>query len=93
MHGHLCGLTDFELPSLDKGKEFPFRSEISLKPLIDFWTRAADGNTAKGAMARMVAEEVKKAPELLETITSCAALAPHKDLLDPSSCAGSTRRR
>ncbi|HEY7517644.1 MAG TPA: GAF domain-containing protein [Methylomirabilota bacterium] len=82
MHGHLCGVTDLQ-PDLTSGTaEFPFRFEISLKPLIDFWTRAADGGSAKGAIARMVAEEIKKAPELLEPITSCSPIARHKDLLD-----------
>jgi GAF domain-containing protein len=82
MDGHLCGLADFNLPAVDGGKGFPFRSEISLKPLIDFWLRAADGGTPKGAVAQMVAEEIKKAPELLEPITDCAVIARHKDLLD-----------
>jgi len=80
MHGHLCGVTDLQ-PAL-AGADFPFRSEISLRPLIDFWTRAADGGSAKGALARMVADEVKKAPELQGPITSCSAIAQHKELLD-----------
>lgn len=79
MHGHLCGVTDLQ-PAL-AGADFPFRSEISLRPLIDFWTRAADGGSAKGALARMVADEVKKAPEL-QGRTSCSAIAQHKELLD-----------
>jgi hypothetical protein len=82
MHGHLCGVTDLQPALAGAAADFPFRSEISLKPLIDFWTRAADGGSAKGALARMVAEEVKKAPELLTPITSCSTIAQHKDLLD-----------
>jgi hypothetical protein len=82
MQGHLCGITSFPVDITDKAGDFPFRSEISLKPLIDFWTRAAGDGAAKGAVARMVAEEVAKAPELLETITSCAQIEQHKDLLD-----------
>ena len=82
MHGHLCGVTDLQPALTGAATDFPFRSEISLEPLIDFWTRAADGGSAKGTLARMVAEEVKKAPELLAPITSCTTLAQHKDLLD-----------
>jgi GAF domain-containing protein len=82
MDGHLCGVTDLELLATVQKSTFPFRTEISLKPLIDFWTRAADGGAAKGALARMVAEEIKKAPELLETITSCSAIARNKDVID-----------
>jgi GAF domain-containing protein len=82
MQGHLCGVTDLQ-PALPSGAgDFPFRSEISLRPLIDFWTRAADAGSAKGALARIVAEEVKKAPELLAPITSCSTVAQHKELLD-----------
>jgi hypothetical protein len=81
MQGHLCGITDLHLAET-RSSGFPFRTEISLKPLIDFWTRAADSGSVKGALARMVAEEVKKAPELLEPITSCAAIERHKELLD-----------
>jgi hypothetical protein len=82
MHGHLCGVTDLQPALTGVGTDFPFRCEISLRPLIDFWTRAADGGSAKGALARMVADEVKKAPELLAPITSCATIAQHKELLD-----------
>jgi len=82
MQGHLCGATDFQLLDSVRTSAFPFRTEISLKPLIDFWTRAADAETAKGALARIVAEEIKKAPELLGTITSSSVIAQHQDLLD-----------
>jgi hypothetical protein len=82
MQGHLYGVTDLQPALTSAAADFPFRSEISLKPLIDFWTRAADGGSAKGALARMVAEEVNKAPELLAPITSCSTIAQHKELLD-----------
>jgi GAF domain-containing protein len=82
MQGHLCGVTNLQPAPASSATDFPFRSEISLRPLIDFWTRAADAGSAKGALARMVAEEVTKAPELLAPITDCAAIAQHKELLD-----------
>jgi GAF domain-containing protein len=82
MQGHLCGVTDLQPALTSAAGDFPFRSEISLRPLIDFWTRAADAGSAKGALARIVAEEVKQAPELLAPITSCSTVAQHKELLD-----------
>ena len=51
MQGHLCGVTDLQ-PVLDShAGDFPFRSEISLKPLIDFWTRVGDTGSAKSITA------------------------------------------
>jgi len=39
----------------------PFRTVLSLKPLIDFWTRLAERqDSAKGAVARVIAAEVAK---------------------------------
>ena len=82
MQGFLCGVSDLSSAAVQPSADFPFRSEITLEPLIDFWTRAADGDSIKGALARMVADQVKQAPELLETITRCEVLARHRDLLD-----------
>jgi len=75
-------MTDLQLAPGVASKAFPFRTEVSFKPLIDFWTRAADGGSAKSALARIVADEIKNAPELMEPITSCATIARHKDLID-----------
>src|SRR5882672_7873186 len=61
----------------------PFRTVLSLKPLIDFWTRLAERqDSAKGAVARVIAAEVAKVPELLEPLTDCALTERHEDLLD-----------
>src|SRR4030095_1529265 len=63
--------------------EFPFRCELSLEPLITFWTRsrAAEG-PAKAALARIVAEEVRGAPELMGTITDHSLIERHPGLID-----------
>jgi len=54
---------------------FPFRSELSLAPLIAFWTKtSADGPPGKAALARIVAEQLEKATELLEPIHDVAIL-------------------
>ena len=59
----------------------PFRFELSLEPLIRFWTRGADEGGACGAISRLVNEEVRKAPELLGVIQDPAVLQRHRDLL------------
>ena len=62
---------------------FPFRCELSLAPLIDFWTKKlGDEHTPKGAIAHIVSEAVRDAPGLLGTIDDPAVLAPHRDLMD-----------
>jgi hypothetical protein len=61
---------------------FPFRCELSLEPLIDFWTRtlAAEGR-AQAALARIVGEEVRGAPELTGTIADASVIERHRDLV------------
>jgi hypothetical protein len=62
---------------------FPFRRELSLKPLVDFWLGDAtcEGGvcTALGAVVR---DAVAKAPALLEPITDLAVLEKHPDVVD-----------
>ena len=62
---------------------FPFRTEFSLGPLIDFWTRAGDdANSARSAIARLVSDHIKEAPGLAGAITDPAVLERHRDLVD-----------
>jgi hypothetical protein len=69
--------------ALDVGVSgLPFRFELSLDPLISFWTRSADHDGSCGAVSRLVGEEVRKAPELLGVIEDPAVLERHRDLLD-----------
>jgi GAF domain-containing protein len=64
-------------------KGFPFRSELSLAPLIAFWSQMSTRqDSAKGALARIVGQEVAKAPELLGTIDDLTVLERHQELLD-----------
>jgi GAF domain-containing protein len=60
----------------------PFRTELSLQPVIDFWARTADEDSPKGAVARVIAEQVRQAPDLLGPLTDCSLLERHADLLD-----------
>jgi len=65
------------------GGGFPFRTEFSLGPLIDFWLRAGDDESPIcSALARLVGAEIQKAPELAGTITDPAVLERHGDLVD-----------
>src|SRR2546427_53907 len=62
--------------------DFPFKVELSLAPLIDFWTKEMRGtNPIKGVLARMVEEELGKAPELLEPLGDLAVVARHRELI------------
>jgi hypothetical protein len=63
--------------------DFPFRCEMSLEPLIAYWTRtvAAEG-PAKAAISRVVADQVRGAPELAGTIEDPSVIERHRDLVD-----------
>src|SRR5919198_2942780 len=65
------------------GNGFPFRSEPSLAPLVRFWTDPlAGGNSIKAAVARVVADEIAKAPELLQPFADAKAIARHEKLVE-----------
>ncbi len=63
--------------------EFPFRTELSLEPLLAFWAEEF-GNvlSPKGRFASIVREEVEKAPELLASIPDLSVIARHRELID-----------
>jgi hypothetical protein len=60
----------------------PFRTELSLKPVIDFWTRMAGEDSPKGAVARVIAEQVRRVPELSGPLTDCSVCERHDDVID-----------
>ena len=63
--------------------EFPFRTEFSLAPQIDFWTRTTpDAPPARTAIARLVGEQIHRAPELASPITDPGVLDRHRELVD-----------
>ena len=62
---------------------FPFLTEFSLGPLIDFWTRTDhDASPACAAIARLVRDQVRDAPALAGAIADPAVLEQHIDLVD-----------
>src|SRR5438874_5364258 len=63
--------------------DFPFKVELSLGPLIDFWTKEMPrAHPVKGVLARMVEEELRTAPELREPIEDLSVVARHQQLVD-----------
>ena len=62
--------------------EFPFRTELSLAPLIRYWEHEiADGCSVLASVARTVLDQVAQAPELAGPVTDLTAVRAHDDLL------------
>jgi putative methionine-R-sulfoxide reductase with GAF domain len=75
-------MTDLQQALTDDIAGVPFRTEVSLQPVIDFWTRMAGRDSAKGAVARVIAAELAKVPELTGPLTDCSIVERHADLMD-----------
>jgi len=81
--GNGSGSIDLQTALRAAGAGFPFRSELSLAPLIAFWTREpAGGGSPKAEMARIISEAVRGAPDLLRPIGGPEVLARHGELVD-----------
>ena len=62
---------------------FPFKSELSLVPLLKFWEKKfGDDTSPKGAFVRTVREQVSQVPELLGPITDVGVVDRHRQLVD-----------
>jgi hypothetical protein len=62
---------------------FPFRRELSLAPLVTAWLDAAPGESSlAGAIADLVRERLRGAPELTAPLQDAAVLARHRELVD-----------
>ena len=62
---------------------FPFKSELSLAPLLAFWAKKfGDDTSAKGTFVRMVREQVKQVPELMAPITDLGVIDRHRQLVE-----------
>ena len=65
------------------GSAIPFRTELSLEPLVRFWTSSATDDCATiGTVARLIREKLEKAPELTRAIDDLAVIDRHEDLVD-----------
>ena len=64
-------------------RPFPFTCQLSLAPLIAFWQQAlCTQHPIKAAIARLVQDQLRQAPALLEPITDQAILVQHQELID-----------
>src|SRR5256712_798978 len=64
-------------------KPIPFRTELSLAPLVAFWARTfGDDTSLKGTFARTIREATEAAPELLAPITDPSVIDRHRQLVD-----------
>lgn len=64
-------------------RHFPFRSELSLEPLIAFWQQGLSSeHPVHGALATAVWEALRQAPELLEPIDDLAVITRHRKVVD-----------
>ena len=62
---------------------FPFKSRLSLKPLLDFWEHlVADSGCGLTALAPVVREQLADAPEFREPIDDLSLLDSRQGLLD-----------
>ncbi|MFZ5451183.1 MAG: hypothetical protein ACOZF2_04855 [Thermodesulfobacteriota bacterium] len=65
-----------------KTVDFPFKSRLSLKPLLDFWERlSAEGKCGMSALGPVVQQKLKNAPELLEPIEDLTILEKHQEYI------------
>jgi GAF domain len=61
----------------------PFRTELSLAPLIRFWTQlSAYSELGRGPLPGIIREKIKQAPELSAVIDDVSGLAKHQQLVD-----------
>jgi len=62
---------------------FPFRCELSLAPLITFWTQlSAYHEFGKGPIPGIVREKAREAPELAEVIDDLSVIEKHRAFVD-----------
>jgi hypothetical protein len=75
--------SDLQTALAGEAGSFPFRTEFSLRPLIDFWLKGCDDASAGCvAISRVVGEQVALAPELSGPITDPSVLDRHEDAVD-----------
>src|SRR5499426_362443 len=86
----MAGTTGLVSPSVDVGTRpgahptaLPFRTELSLAPLIRFWTQlSAYSELGRGPLPGIVRERIKQAPELSAVIDDLSVIAKHQQLVD-----------
>jgi hypothetical protein len=81
--GLALGPTDAQTPPAPRLMALPFRSELSLAPLITFWTQvSAYSEFGQGPLPGIIREKVRQAPELGGVIEDVSILGRHQKLVD-----------
>ena len=86
----MAGTSGLVSPSVDVGARpvahpaaLPFRTELSLAPLIRFWTQlSAYSELGRGPLPGIVREKIKQAPELSAVIDDVSVIGKHPQLVD-----------
>jgi len=86
----MAGTSGLVSPSVDVGARpvahpaaLPFRTELSLAPLIRFWTQlSAYSELGRGPLPGIVREKIKQAPELSAVIDDVSVIGKHRQLVD-----------
>src|SRR5213594_294568 len=86
----MAGTSGLVSPSVDVGAQpvahpaaLPFRTELSLAPLIRFWTQlSAYSELGRGPLPGIVREKIKQAPELSAVIDDVSVIGKHRQLVD-----------
>src|SRR5258705_12100101 len=62
---------------------FPFRCELSLAPLITFWTQlSAYHEFGRGPIPGLVRQKVREAPELTGVVDDPSVIGKHQTFVD-----------
>jgi len=86
----MAGTSGLVSPSVDVGARpvahpaaLPFRTELSLAPLIRFWTQlSAYSELGRGPLPGIVRERIKQAPELSAVVDDVSVIDKHRQLVD-----------
>ena len=62
---------------------FPFKTVLSLRPIVEYWHGIASGDEPlKAKIARTILAQVKDVPELLEPIEDLEVIEKNRELVD-----------
>ena len=65
-------------------QKFPFKTVLSLRPLIDFWNRTITSSDASWGLSQdELSSKLDEAQELMEPITDFSALERHQAVIKP----------
>ena len=79
----MSGSATVSAPTAADDGAFPFRCELSLAPLIKFWTQlSAYHEFGRGPIPGLVREQAREAPELASVIEDLSVLDEHRGFVD-----------